>query len=565
MRYLVPKGTLTYADTLEAIGLANLIQEISGKQVRLQDLGENYAVEGPVLPARESWPTLEPGYPFIYLPTDGQKPLGWVLDYAVEREKDQRRREFLKTAGKKREQLLQILQEQGVDEPVSPMPEYKMALFLASMRRGWSSDKQLYHWLQSDRQRALEWISANLGITESSKIEAPVVTNSQVFNPISGKGVHRPKPDSTAPASISGEVIDPFKEWLKYRGAYQAMLPYRTGDDFKVFVIAPSDITPAGLARIYYEMRSINLWEPIRLDIETPLRLAELLIRRSDVMGEEIKLAGRRPRDVIRGLHQAFFKSLGTASALMNYSFTALPSWFKINNRDDAGDFIQLIHAFIGYKDRDGITGCLRSLDENHSNDVPVLQQFRQWLAGGELRDYLEFSYRFSLHVMERMGRDEWVKTVSTRNLDNLMTRGYDMQGIIEIKGFQSIARAIRDATIYALSAQRQDRRSRDVHFGLAQKWKQKIKAGNAAFIAVLSDFVQQYNWESENLDKEKNKDAGGWKQHKVNAADLDEVIGLVEEKGAELVGMMLLAYGYARAPKAGAAEQEKETITEEA
>ena len=139
------------------------------------------------------------------------------------------------------------------------------------------------------------------------------------------------------------------------------------------------------------------------------------------------------------------------------------------------------------------------------------------------------------------------------------------MQGIIEIKGFQSIARAIRDATIYALSAQRQDRRSRDVHFGLAQKWKQKIKAGNAAFIAVLSDFVQQYNWESENLDKEKNKDAGGWKQHKVNAADLDEVIELIEQKGAELVGMLLLAYGYARAPKAGPAEQENEINTEEA
>ncbi len=565
MRSVVPKGTLTYADTLEAIGLASLFEEITGSQYRLHDLDECYTVEGPDLPAATSWPAIEPGYPFIYLPADGVKPTGRVMDYAAEREKDQRRRDFFKSAGKKREQLLRTLRDQGQDEPAPPVPEYRLALFLASMRRGWSSDKQLYRWLQADRQRAVDWLAANLGIAASGKVDAPVLTNSQVFNPISGKGVHRAKPDSTTPASISGEVVDPFREWLKYRGAYLAMLPYRTDDGFKVFVIAPGDIKTGGLGRIYHEMRRLNLWGPIRLDVETPLRLAEYLVHCSDVMGGSIALAGRMTRDVIRGLHQAFFKSLGTSSALMNYSFTALPSWFRIVDQEDANNFIQLVHSFIGYKAIDGVTGCLRSLNESHSNDIPVLQQFRQWLASGELKDYLEFSHLFSLHVMKRMGGDEWVKIVSMDNLDILMIRGYDMQGIIEVKGFQSVAKAIRNATIYALAAQRQDRRTREVHFGLAQRWKQKIKGGNAAFIATLSDFVQQYNWESENLDKKKGGSSGDWKQHKVNAVDLDEVIGLVEQKGAELIGMMLLAYGYARGPKAVSDEQEPETITEEA
>jgi hypothetical protein len=566
MRFVVPKVTLTYADTLEAIGLAHLLGEITGARYRLLDLEESYAIEGPDLPAASSWPAIEPGYPFIYLPKDGTKPAGWILDYLSEREKDQRRREFFKAAGKKRGQLLRTLREQGQNEPVSPVPEYKMALFLASMRRGWSSDKKLYRWLQTNRQRAMEWIAANLGIAASSQVDAPVLTNSQVFNPVSGKGVHRAKPDSTAPTSISGEVIDPFKEWLKYRGAYQAMLPYRTpGGDFKVFVIAPADIATDRLAQIYHEMRRLNLWEPIRLDIEAPLRLAEYLIRRSDVVGGGIRLAGRRPPDVIRGLHQAFFKSLGTSPALMNYSFMVLPSWFRIIDQEAAKNFVQLIHSFIGYKAIDGVTGCLRSLDESHSDDVLILQQFRQWLASGELRDYLEFSCRFSLHVIKRMSEDEWVKTISTHNLDILMIRGYDMQGIIEVQGFKNVAKAIRNATIYALAAQRQDRRKREVHFGLAQKWKQKIKGGNAAFITALSDFVQQYNWQSEDLDKkqEGNASAGRWKHHKVNAADLDEVIGLVEQKGAELIGMMLLAYGYARVPKTDPAEPDKENITE--
>ena len=54
------------------------------------------------------------------------------------------------------------------------------------------------------------------------------------------------------------------------------------------------------------------------------------------------------------------------------------------------------------------------------------------------------------------------------------------------------------------------------------------------------------------------------WKYHKVNAADLDEVIGLVQAKGAELIGMLLLAYGYSRPPKAGQPDSETEPISME-
>ena len=96
------------------------------------------------------------------------------------------------------------------------------------------------------------------------------------------------------------------------------------------------------------------------------------------------------------------------------------------------------------------------------------------------------------------------------------------------------MARAVRNATIYALSL-----KNREVRFGLAQEWKQKIKGGDSEFIPALSDFVQQYNWESEKI-----------KAHVIRQEDLDALIGLIEEHGAELVGMLLLAYGYARAPK---------------
>lgn len=557
MRYIVPKRTSTYADVLEAVGMASLVEELAGPGVRILEQGDSYILEGKIIPPLpEDWPKVEPGYPFIYLREDGNPPIGWVLYYEQERKKAEEQRGFRKAADKKRERILQVLREQGMDEPPTPVPEYQIALFLAQMRRGWSSDKQLYLWLNEDPARARVWIKANLdGNAESAK--SPVVSNSQVFNPISGKGVHRPKPDSTAASSISNAVINPFSEWLKYRGAYRDMLSYRFDGDFKVLVIEPADIHLSDLMKLRVELRNIVIWKKLRLDIETPLRLTELLIQHSDVLGNKILLRGRRPKDTVRGIHQAYFQSLGTAAALMNYSFTALPSWFAINNREDANAYIRIIHSFVASKKKDGVTGCLQSLNEDHSNDVPVLQQFRRWLTNGDLKDFLLFCYRFAIYVMERMGRDEWVIKLSVENLDIILLRGYNMRDIVESKGFQSVARAIRDVTIYALQAQKQRKHEREVRFGLAQKWKQKIKGGDKEFMAVLADFVQEYNWESENLDVKKPGD--GWKHRKVSASDLDELILLLSQHGSELVGMLLLAYGFARVPKQDVFEKEQE------
>jgi hypothetical protein len=119
------------------------------------------------------------------------------------------------------------------------------------------------------------------------------------------------------------------------------------------------------------------------------------------------------------------------------------------------------------------------------------------------------------------------------------------MKEIVENTGFLSVAWAIRNATITALWLQQQNNKKWDVRFGLAQKWKQKIKGGAKEFVPVLAEFVQDYNWEVTNRLE--------GKYHTVSKEDLDQVISLIENNGkdqSELVGMLLLAYGYARAPK---------------
>jgi len=90
---------------------------------------------------------------------------------------------------------------------------------------------------------------------------------------------------------------------------------------------------------------------------------------------------------------------------------------------------------------------------------------------------------------------------------------------IIEDHGFQSVARALRNATIYALTLPNSNR---EVRFGIAQKWKQKMKAGDEELATAIADFVQDYNWETAHRLKGKG--------HLVTTGELDSLMRLIPD-----------------------------------
>lgn len=539
----IPKGTGTYADSLRAIGTAVLLEEMSGTETIVRDLGSHFQVECSWDISSEQLHPPSPGFYYIWVKSkEKEKPLGTVMDY----EEEKKRADATKKAAdkKKREALNRALEDQGLTSIEKVHPEYRPAAILASMRKGWSSDKDVYWWIIKNPDKALQWAQSEL--FEEQPIKPPLkVSNSQFYNPASGKGVHAAKTTAKSPGAIAQEIIEPFAEWMKYRGAYHAMLPYRGGDDFKLYVIEPREIGPKAVSVLRKKLLELNLWGGIRLDIEAALRLTEELIMHSDVMGQSISLRRKRPSEVISGLRQAYFKSLGTAAALMNDFFLPLPAWFCIENREDANAFMDIIREHIGYYENgQRKQGCLGSLDENHSGDVPILQQYRKWLTTGNLSDILDFLSRFAIHVIERRVKNEWVKEFSTKNLTALFERGYGMKEIVENQGFSNIANAIRNSSVSSFPNQKTGWKGSgyETQFGMAQEWKQKIKGGIKSFVPVLSDFVQKHNWEAVHKLKKNSPP--------ISQDDLNNVINLIEEYGVELVGMLLLAYGYSRGQK---------------
>lgn len=540
----IPKTTGTYADSLRAVGTADLLEEISDTQTIIKDMGANFQIECSSDIVAEKLRPPKPGYYYIWRKSKEKvKPHGeLVLDYEEEKTKA----DAIKKSGskKKKETFDKALAEQGLIGLENVHQEYRPAAILESMRKGWTSDKDVYKWVVQNPVKALKWGECEL--LNRASLDPPIeVNNSQFFNPASGKGVHAGKTRYKSPGAISNEVVEAFAEWMKYRGAYNAMLPFRNGDDFRIFVIEPSEIGPKALSTLRRRLLDLNLWGGIRLDIEATLRLTEELIMHSDVVQGELRLRGRRPSEIVKGLRQALFKSMGTAAALMNDAFLPLPDWFCIENRDDANAFLGIIKEHIGYYEN-GLRkqGCLGSLNENHSGDVPLLQQYRKWLTTSDKFDLLEFFAKYSVHGMEKRGKKEWVKEFSTENLNILFGRGYGMKEIVENAGFVNIANAIRNSTVSSFENVKSGWKGSgyETQFGMAQEWKQKIKGGKQAFIPALSDFVQKHNWEAVHKLKKSSPP--------ISQEDLSGVLRLIDQYGVELIGMILLAYGYARASR---------------
>jgi len=545
----VDKKTGTYSDALEAVGWGSLMAELGVRNVEIQDDGTQFTLRGDG--DLELDYHAKPGFWFVAdAKNQTPKVAEWFLDYEVERGKEEAQREYEKATRKKSKTMAGKAEAGDLVVPDPPKPELRLAKLISSMRKGWNGDRELAHWIDQHPDGTREWIQATA--EDRSFAKAPDLSNTQLLNPATGKGVNASKTQSRSPGSIPNILVDSFSEWMKLRGMWLSMVAYRSDDDFKFMVLEPGNISLEGLKIIRSGLDGLNLWGGVRLDILATLRCTEILIANSDGVqgGSAISLRGCRPRSVVRGLRQAFFKSLGTAAALMNEALLPLPEWFEVRTRQDADAYLNIIHETIGQNVRDG---CLGALDEDKSDEGAVLQQYRSWLATGDFEELMEFHHSFGALMMRKSASGAYSRLFRTEILEELLIRTYEethmVKEIVENEGFRSVARAIRNTTVYAVSMKQS---KREVQFGLAQKWKQKMKGGPGEFSSALAEFVQANNWEVVH----RLRGTG----HQVSTADLDQVFGLIEKHDEEKVGSLLLAYGYSRAPKV----EDEPQVTEE-
>jgi hypothetical protein len=568
--YFMPKTTGTFADTLAAYGLAAVLHEVgeravgkrwSGEKVWIRDAGPYYTIELPT-ELREEWvdqceffslakPIRTRGQPVKQVKDALDLDEGWERFRAF-----QKAQEALKRTARREGQENNELQARLNDS--RPTPEFWTMAFVGERKM---QAIQIYNAAIVQWHTTRKYFTENLktilklAATPDADVEAIAkewaetvpkdglkvkFTASQLFNPIQGKGQNRAKADALAMGNLDSFWL---VEFLKAVGLWQCMVPrtVRNGDDRKAYVLAPIALTLNAHDRIFRTFAK-RLWNDtsVKMDITASLLYTQALLEYSQAgQQNELDFEGRGPEDVVAGLHVATYKLLSrNAYTMMNLGFIGLPRWTgEVKTRARVKELKEVIKEHLD---------VIRTIEEERSDGYNLLVRYRDFLSGQQLDAFFDFVVGYSQYLTHELAqRHFWVKPFTTQNLGRLfMGTEPQFKEIVENEGFRRIAYAIRHSTV--IPQYLKDKEGLyDVRYGLGMELKRKA-AYPKDFLVALSDFVHEYN--RENAQKAESK--GQQRRKNVREGDLDEIVRLVDNFGSEVVGNLLVAYGYATEAK---------------
>ncbi len=235
----------------------------------------------------------------------------------------------------------------------------------------------------------------------------------------------------------------------------------------------------------------------------------------------------------------------------MNLSFIALPGWVEITDPEDITHYRNVL---------DDLDKLVRQFDESHSDAFTLLQYLRDFVSGDNLDAFFRFTNAFPAYYMGMRERGKYAYPLSTTFIEELiMSTEKKLTPILQSKGFQNIAYAIRQSTITAQYRKQQGDRKYDVRYGLGQELARQARYPDK-FVAALTDFLQKYNAENAQVMETRP----GPYRRSIVMTDIDEIVALIDEYGSEVVANLLIAYGYARVPREDDQPEESEETTQE-
>lgn len=367
----------------------------------------------------------------------------------------------------------------------------------------------------------------------------PEVTRQQLYNPDSGKGLNRTKPDAiVSPSNVNGFWLS---EWLKAIGFYEGALTkqLRGVKDRKTIVLAPRKLTFEQHRQIRSKfVSSMRVAETaIRFDVLAVIRYAIALLEFIEDNADDPLLALLEISDlkqrVVAGFHTAFYKDMGNAIATMNLSFVGLPGWIEIDDERPAASYRPLL---------DELLAITRQFDESRSDDFTLLQHLRDFVSGDDFRQFLKFTTGYSSYYMKKRERG-YALALSTQFIERMVKvmgkKFAELANREAHPGFHNIAAAIAQVTVWAQHSK--DSTPYKIRYGLHRELARQAQKPEK-FVRAISAFIHSYNAETMRA-QELNKPHTGLM---IQPADIDDLLEIIDQfdNDSQLVAEVLLAYG---------------------
>ncbi len=559
------KGADPFADTLAAQGLAALLYQLleqadprsrAQRSVHIVDCGAYYELRcSQIIDDDLMARACASGYPLmLFQPLQTAKNADSVAEVSVpiqyEAERDQRAGYFEWFNALPKDQRARIIQGEIMDNAPEP-PHLHWDTFRAINPAAligynalainwWGTQPALPQVLDillttvsstpndiAGAERVWKWLDKEMGWGISSDASAL-----QLFNPAQGKGQNRAKANNLSMGNVSGFWL---LEWLKVAGFYRAgMTRLLSTDDRKSYVVAPIQMDASHLAKIMeqFARSMVGRESAVRSDVLAALRFTKTFLQYAEANPAYDLM--RRPRDLVAGFHTAFYKDLGNAVATMNLSFIALPGWVHVSNPTEVRQMQELL---------EGHEQIIRQFDESHSDEIALLQAYRDFVSGDDIHAFFKFTTAYAGFIIGRRERNQYVRQFTTEGLERLlMNSTTDFSEIIHNEGFQHVAYAIRQSTVTAQYKRQQGDRRYDVRYGLNHELNRAARRPED-FLATLGEFMGKYNAENAQVMETRE----GPYRTSLTTEDIEQIVRLVDQYGSVLICNLLIAYGYAR------------------
>ena len=566
-QYFVPKTSGTYAETLEAYGLAIILDEIfkandvQKPKVKIQDAGNYYVVSSRIEITEEmvkNTPYFDP-FPYIKIKKDKSSDLpNNSIDYENEKEIYKAYNEFRKSIAN-----LDWSKRKEAIESYENKPHFDYDIFSQIQVNSLGGYLKAYNNVFTNRDLYVEFLNQILFLYSSLEDNSSLVNkyfakmvkdnhfqkidkiNSlQFFNPHQGKGVNSGKANSISLSQVSAFWL---REYLKMAGCYKSMFIKRVKInnqkwDLKFYVIAPKSLDLSYLSTVYNNFKpTVGGNSTIKLDIISILRYEKTLIEYMEKYQQDKPSISKKfkPHQLVFGIYTAYQKNLGQNNAISNIGCLNFPDFISISSFQEGKKWINIIDEHIRIINR---------INEDIGSTTSMLYHYRRFLSGGTLDDFFAFNFEYTALLMRGITiRFMRLEPFTLGLMEEFITSAdKNLKPILDNEGFKNIAKAIRNSTISEQYRKIHSKQEFEICYGMAQDLKRKSPL-KEDLISYLSEFIAKYNAETARY-AENHQDLA--KAGKIRATikmqDIEEIVKLIDEYGSDVVGKLLSAYGYA-------------------